>query len=257
MNTKSYLTLGAGKANETETEEIWKITLGEYKHIDLVISDRKYIQFDSQMKPFYEILDKVNAATDHLSLLLDDDKTIEKVENQNEITEKWEDIKRKELRFLQLVKDSYNEIISIYDKEFSRIDTNIKLNLLYQIIFYAFPDVGVNLKKEGGFEDRETLSTLFPGEKIDYSTRYTIEQTKDGYQLNIKGNLKNHSGNFEEIYAKKFQHTLEIPLNYDFFIEGEYNYNNDSVLSEIIVHVKEQLNDKMLYVCRYHIQLIK
>ncbi|MDY0931684.1 hypothetical protein [Chryseobacterium sp. CFBP8996] len=256
VNVKSYLTLGNGKANETETEEIWEIIPGEYKHIDLLISDKKYIHFDAQMKPFYEILDQVNKATENLALLLSEDKTIDKIENEEVIIDKWEEIKRKELRFLQLVKDSYNEIINIYDKEFQRIDDNIKANLLYQILFYPFPNTGVNFTNEGQFKEREFLSTLFPGEKIVYDTNYQFVDNKDKFQMNIKGNLKSHIGDFDEIYAQNYQKALNIPLEYDLMMEGEYIYNLDSVLSEIVFHVKEKLNEKMLYVCRYHIQLI-
>jgi len=256
VNVKSYLTLGNGEANETETEEIWEIIPGEYKHIDLLISDKKYIHFDAQMKPFYEILDQVNKATENLALLLSEDKTIDKIENEEEIIDKWEEIKRKELRFLQLVKDSYNEIINIYDKEFQRIDDNIKANLLYQILFYPFPNTGVNFTNEGQFKEREFLSTLFPGEKIVYDTNYQFVDNKDKFQMNIKGNLKSHTGDFDEIYAQNYQKALNIPLEYDLMMEGEYIYNLDSVLSEIVFHVKEKLNEKMMYVCRYHIQLI-
>lgn len=257
VNVKSYLTLGSGKANETETEEIWEIIPGEYRHLEIFISDKEYIHFDSQMKPFYEIIDQVNSATSHLSVFLDEDKTVEKVENENEIIEKWEEVKRRELRFLQLVKDSYNEIISIYDKEFERIEDNIKANLLYQIIFYPFPEAGVNFKNEGEFKEREFLSTLFPGEKIVYSSDYQFLNDRDHYLMNVKGKVKSHTGDFEEIYASKYQKALDVPLDYDLMMEGEYHYNHDSVLSEVIFHVKEKLNDKMLYVCRYHIQLIQ
>ncbi|WP_265429798.1 hypothetical protein [Chryseobacterium sp. YIM B08800] len=256
VNVKSYLTLGNGKANETETEEIWEIIPGEYKHIEIFISDKKYIHFDAQMKPFYEILDQVNKATENLSLLLNEDKTIEKIENEELIFEKWEEIKRKELRFLQLVRDSYNEIINIYDKEFQRIDDNIKANLLYQILFYPFPNTGVNFTNEGEFKEREFLSTLFPGEKIVYETNYQFVDNKNKFQMNIVGKLKSHTGDFNEIYAQNYQKALNIPLEYDLMMEGEYIYNLDSVLSEIVFHVKEKLNEKMLYVCRYHIQLI-
>jgi len=256
VNVKSYLTLGNGKANETETEEIWEIIPGEYKHIEILISDKKYIRFDAQMKPFYEILDKVNKATENLALLLSEDKTIEKIENVEEIIEKWEEIKRKELRFLQLVKESYNEIINIYDKEFQRIDDNIKANLIYQILFYPFPNTGVNFTNEGQFKEREFLSTLFPGEKIVYDTNYQFVDNKDKFQMNIGVKLKSHTGDFDEIYAQNYQKALNIPLEYDLMMEGEYIYNLDSVLSEIVFHVKEKLNEKMLYVCRYHIQLI-
>lgn len=256
VNVKSYLTLGNGKVNETETEEIWEIFPGEYKHIEIQISDKKYIHFDTQMKPFYEILDQVNKATENLSLILDEDKTIDKIENEGEVIAKWEDIKRKELRFHQLVKESYNEIISIYDHEFQRINSNIKANLLYQILFFPFPNTGVNFQNEGDFKERETLSTLFPGERIVYDTSYQFVENRDNYQMNVKGKLKSHSGNFDEIYAHNYQKTLNIPLEYDLMMEGEYLYNQDSVLSEIIFHVKEKLNDKMLYVCRYHIQLL-
>ncbi|MCD0455051.1 hypothetical protein LPB85_06270 [Chryseobacterium sp. LC2016-27] len=256
VNVKSYLTLGNGKANETETEEIWEIIPREYKHIEILISDKKYIHFDAQMKPFYEILDQVNKATENLALLLNEDKTIDKIENEAVIIEKWEEIKRKELRFLQLVKDSYNEIINIYDKEFQRIDDNIKTNLLYQILFYPFPNTGVNFTNEGEFKEREFLSTLFPGEKIVYETNYQFVDNKDKFQMNILGKLKNHTGDFDEIYAQNYQKALNIPLEYDLMMEGEYIYNLDSVLSEIVFHVKEKLNEKMLYVCRYHIQLI-
>lgn len=256
VNVKSYLTLGNGKANETETEEIWEIIPGEYKHIEILISDKKYIHFDAQMKPFYEILDQVNKATENLALLLDEDKTIDKIENDEVIIEKWEEIKRKELRFLQLVKESYNEIITIYDKEFQRIDDNIKTNLLYQILFYPFPNTGVNFTNEGQFKEREFLSTLFPGEKIVYDTNYEFVDNKDKFQMNVVGKFKNHTGDFDEIYTQNYHKALNIPLEYDLIMEGEYIYNLDSVLSEIIFHVKEKLNEKMLYVCRYHIQLI-
>ena len=256
VNVKSYLTLGNGKANETETEEIWEIIPGEYKHIEILISDKKYIHFDAQMKPFYEILDQVNKATENLALLLNEDKMIDKIENEAVIIEKWEEIKRKELRFLQLVKDSYNEIINIYDKEFQRIDNNIKANLLYQILFYPFPNTGVNFTNEGEFKEREFLSTLFPGEKLVYETNYQFVDNKDKFQMNIVGKLKSYTGDFDEIYAQNYQKALNIPLEYDLMMEGEYIYNLDSVLSEIVFHVKEKLNEKMLYVCRYHIQLI-
>lgn len=256
VNVKSYLTLGNGKANETETDEIWEIIPGEYKHIEILISEKKYIHFDAQMKPFYEILDQVNKATETLSVILNEDKTIHRVENEAEVIEKWEQIKWKELRFLQLVKESYNEIITIYDQEFQRIESNIKANLLYQILFFPFPCTGANFQKAGDFRERETLSTLFPGEKITYDTSYQFEEQKDNFQMNVKGKLKSHNGNFEEIYAQNYKKALNIPLEYDLMMEGEYVFNKDSVLSEIIFHVKEKLNDKMLYVCRYHIQLL-
>ncbi|WP_435525425.1 hypothetical protein [Chryseobacterium indoltheticum] len=104
----------------------WEIVPGEYKHIDILISDKKYIHFDAQMKPFYEILDQVNKATENLALLLNDDKTIEKIENEELILEKWEEIKRKELQFSAVGKNSYNEIINIYDKEFRELKIILK-----------------------------------------------------------------------------------------------------------------------------------
>lgn len=257
VNVKSYLTLGKGKANETETEEIWQIHPGEYGHMHIDISEKKYLKSDHQMKPFYEILDKVNDATNSLSLVLHEDKTINSIENLDEILHKWDDIKRKELRFLQLVKDSYNEMIEIYDREFERVEHNIKSNLLYQIMFYPFPEPNAEGFISEKMEDRTILSTLFPGETVDYSSSRQLEKTDAGYLMMVRGENSGHGANFETIYAEKYQPTMNIPLSYEMTLEGEYHYNEEAVLSEIVFHVREKLNESMLYVCRYHVQLLK
>ncbi|WP_292008627.1 hypothetical protein [Chryseobacterium sp.] len=254
ITTKSYLTLGKGKANETEIEEDWCINPLEYGHLTINSSTPKYIKVDGQMKPFYEILEKVNKATDVLKFFLSADKSIEKVENKEEILNKWQEIK-KDLRFYELVRNSYNEFISAYDKEFTQIDNNIIHNLLYQIVFYPLPvfDQGdINSK----MPDRTVLSTLFPGQKIDYSSEYEISKVSGkGYKVLLRGKGKNNIPEFNRIYEKNYQTTLKIPMDYDYHLEGEYIYNEDSVVSEIMFHVKEQLNTEMLYVCRYHIKL--
>ncbi|WP_435525424.1 hypothetical protein [Chryseobacterium indoltheticum] len=83
-----------------------------------------------------------------------------------------------------------------------------------------------------------------------YETNYQFVDNKDKFQMNIVGKLKSHTGDFDEIYANNYQKALNIPLEYDLMMEGEYIYNLDSVLSEIVFHVKEKLNEKMLYVCK-------
>ncbi|ASW73719.1 hypothetical protein IQ37_17835 [Chryseobacterium piperi] len=256
INTKSYLTLGRGKANETEIEESWMILPGEYNHMTVKVLDQKNIIIDGQMKPFYEILGKVNKATDTLNLFLAPDKSIDKVENKEEILAKWKEIK-KELYFYELIRSSYGEMINIYDKEFHKIDNNIKHNMLYQILFYPLPV----FNEEEYIQDipkRTALSTLFPGKEITYDSQYEISKSEEGgFHVSIKGKGKNVAREFDDIYENSYQKTLKIPMDYGYSVEGEYTYNKDSVLSEVIFHIKEQLNTEMLYVCRYHIKLNK
>ncbi|WP_419868494.1 hypothetical protein [Chryseobacterium sp. CT-SW4] len=256
ITTKSYLTLGRGKANETEIEEDWVVKPLEYGHIAIQSSTQKYIKADGQMKPFYEILEKVNKATDTLKLFLAPDKSIQKVENKAEVIAKWQEIK-KDLRFYELVRSSYEEFINAYDKEFNNIDRNITHNLLYQIIFYPLPvfnEEDITFK----IPDRTVLSTLFPGQTIEYSSEFEISKLPEkGYKVLLKGKGKNKADEFNTIYERNYQKTLKIPMDYDYHLEGEYIYNEDSVLSEIMFHVKEQLNAEMLYVCRYHVKLNK
>ncbi|MCW3161413.1 hypothetical protein [Chryseobacterium oryctis] len=255
INIKSYLTLGSGKANQTEIEEDWILEPGEYNHITINSSTQRYIQADGQMKPFYGILEKINKATDVLKVSLGTDKSINEVTNKDEISGKWEEIK-KDLHFFELVKESYQTFINIYDKEFNNIDNNIKQNLLYQIMFYPLPAFsGGGLLDE--IPERTTLSTLFPGERLRYSSKYRISKFNEGYKVKLEGRGKNQSGEFDGIYKKNYQRTLDAPLDYKYLIEGEYLYNEDSVLSDVMFHVKEELNEKMFYVCRYHIKLNK
>jgi len=256
INIKSYLTLGAGKANQTEIEEDWILIPGDYNQITVQSSTQRYIQSDGQMQPFYEILQKINKATEVVELSLNTDKSINEVTNKNEILSKWDGIK-KDLHFFELVKESYKTFIQIYDKEFNNIDRNIGRNLLYQTMFYPLP-----VFRGGGFTDeipvRTTLSTLFPGEELIYSSAYGISKNeRGGYTVKLDGKSKSDGSRFENIYQDKYQRTLGNPLEYKYAIDGEYIYNEDSVLSEIIFHVKEELNEKMIYVCRYHVRLNK
>ncbi|PKF73774.1 hypothetical protein [Chryseobacterium sp. PMSZPI] len=256
INIKSYLTLGNGKANQTEIEEDWIVMPGEYNQITINSSTQRYIQADGQMQPFYEILDKINKATDVLELSLNTDKSIHEVTNKTEILDKWSSIK-KDLHFYELIKESFEAFIQVYDKEFNNMDHNIKQNLLYQIMFYPLPAF-----RGGGFTDkipvRTVLSTLFPGEKLRYTSEYTISgSTEGGYLVKLEGKGKDNQSHFENIYNEKYQRTLGSSLEYRYTIEGEYVYNEDSVLSEVTFHVKEELNEKMFYVCRYHIKLNK
>jgi len=256
INIKSYLTLGAGKANQTEIEEDWILIPGDYNQITVQSSTQRYIQSDGQMQPFYEILQKINKATEVVELSLNTDKSINEVTNKNEILSKWDGIK-KDLHFFELVKESYKTFIQIYDKEFNNIDRNIGRNLLYQTMFYPLP-----VFRGGSFTDeipvRTTLSTLFPGEELIYSSAYGISKNeRGGYTVKLDGKSKSNEPRFENIYKDKYQRTLGNPLEYKYAIDGEYVYNEDSVLSEIIFHVKEELNEKMIYVCRYHVRLNK
>ncbi|WP_395972661.1 hypothetical protein [Chryseobacterium cucumeris] len=254
INIKSYLTLGTGKANQTEIEEDWVVIPGEYNHITIQSSTQRYIQADGQMQPFYEILEKINKATEVVELSLNTDKSIHEVTNKSEIVSRWEEIK-KDLHFFELVKESYKVFIQIYDKEFNNIDRNIRQNFLYQIMFYPLPAFS-----GGSFTDeipvRIALSTLFPGEELEYSSSYKILKNKEGgFTVKLDGKSKGNQSRFESIYKDKYQRTLGNALEYKYAIEGEYLYNGDSVLSEVIFHVKEELNEKMIYVCRYHIRL--
>ncbi|PWN63667.1 hypothetical protein C1631_022110 [Chryseobacterium phosphatilyticum] len=256
INIKSYLTLGSGKANQTEIEQDWNVLPGEYNHITIGSSPQRYIQSDGQMRAFYEILEEINKATSVLQLSLDTDKSILEVTNKEEISDKWNEIKR-DLHFFELVKESYEAFIHLYDKEFNNIDQNIKLNLLYQIMFYPLP-----VFRGGSFIDqmpvRNTLSTLFPGEKISYDSQYRISKKENGgYLVKLEAKNKGDHSHFKSVYQDKYQRTLGSSLAYKYFLEGEYIYNEDSVLSEIMFHVKEELNENMFYVCRYHIRLNK
>lgn len=256
INIKSYLTLGSGKANQTEIEQNWNVLPGEYNHITIDSSPQRYIQSDGQMRAFYEILEEINKATNVLQLSLDTDKSILEVTNKQEISDKWSEIKR-DLHFFELVKESYEAFIHLYDKEFTNIDQNIKLNLLYQIMFYPLP-----VFRGGSFIDqmpvRNTLSTLFPGEKISYDSQYRISKKENGgYLVKLDAKNKGDHSHFKSVYQDKYQRTLGGSLTYKYFLEGEYIYNEDSVLSEIMFHVKEELNENMFYVCRYHIRLNK
>ena len=254
ITVKSYLTLGQGKINEYEFVENWLISPKEFNHLSLHIKDKVYIQMDGQMKEFYKILDIINSATQDLEILLNEDKTFQKILNQEEILEKWEVIKEKELKFFELIKESYHTFIQIHDKEFQNLDENIQNNLLYQLLFYPFPITDEGYLRKDNIET-EAYSILFPNEKIIYQSKYDIEQNDNLFLVKMQAEGKSKTGSFEEAYVKDYQKTIKLPLDYKYTIEGNYSYNKDSVLDEAIFFVKEQLNSEMLYVCQYKIQL--
>ncbi len=254
MRTRSYLTLGTGKANETQTEEIWTLQPGEFNQLDLNISPKVYPQFDRQMKPFYDLLHSIEAVTRHLELQLGPDKTVSGIRNQEEIWHKWESVKEKEFKFLELINQNNKQVIDKYDQEIAQTGENLQHSLMYQLMFYPFSE---DQPQSGPFAARETPSVLFPGELLTYASGYEINEAAAGYEMKVKGAAETVPPQFAKRYEQEYKEMLNLPLEYDFSLEGSYSFNGESVLAEAVFHVKERLNDLMFYVCEYHIELLK
>ena len=257
IDISSYLTLGNGKVNETQSNEIWSISFNKDNLLDITTSAKKYIRIDSQLKSVYELIEIVNRAFQHMILRLDEDKTILKVVNEDEIKKNWSIIKKNDLRFYELIKDSYKEIITSYDGELNRITENIRANILYQILFFPYLKIKHSQTMWRHLKKEKTVSIFFPNEKVEYETQYKTDKEEGLYRIKINGYNKRVSesiNNFSTQYTQKYEGLLKISLKYSFVIEGDYYYDEFGILKKALFHVKESLNEAMYYACKYEIK---
>lgn len=242
---------------ENRIDSTWTINYDrEQNTVLLEVTDKNRIKVDGQIIPLLDIVDKINKATDSLNLQLNSDKTIKNVINDQQVLDRWEQIKFDDLKFYELEDEYFKLIIQSYNLEFKSLTKSLEKNILYQIFFYPQGNVVVptaELQLIG--ENQTVISQLFPQQFISYEL-YSKSQEIDGkVEVLCRSELAGgwNSRDLQTEFKKSYATLIEDPFDFKFSLESKYNYDERGVLKNAKSYIKEQANEKLFYISEYKI----
>lgn len=242
---------------ENQIDSTWRINYDrEQNSIFLEVTDKNRIKVDGQIIPLLDIVDKINKATDSLNLQLKSDKTIKNVINDQQILDRWEQIKFDDLKFYELEDEYFKLIIQAYDVEFKSLTKSLRNNILYQIFFYPQGNVvapAAELQLIG--ENQTLISQLFPQQFISYDLFSKSQEIDGKVEVLCTSKLTDgwNSASLQTEFKKSYATLIEDPFDFKFSLESKYNYDERGILKSAKSYIKEQANEKLFYISEYKI----
>lgn len=246
--------------SKNTTESKWQINYNDLDNSILVeVLDKNHVEVDGQIKPLLEIIDKINKTTDVLHLELNENKTIKKVINLEDVLKNWEKIKFDELKFYELEDDYFKLIVEAYDKEFSALSQSLEKNIFYQIFFYPQNNIQIPTNNYRKIEEKKhTISQLFPQQSIYYDLSYKTETESSDIKVicsAISSNKWNKNA-LEKEYKKNYTQLLDDPFQFEFTLDAKYIHDKNGVLKNGKIFIKEKANEQLFYISKYTISLL-
>ena len=214
---------------------------------------------------FKELLNKMSSLKNHLILRVDKQGMIKEVLNQNELTEKWRDLKNEILQTNEKIPEKdIKKILEAGDKEYTlssvQMAADISKMLIYKILFNSFMDKERDNLKNGLFI-REFTSSIFPEVQIEVEMQIKEEPVTvdDDYitQVFISREINVNEAKIKKIFLN----------NYAILKESfkDYNYNSIAISSlekatlwplSINFGSKEKINTSVSIEMELHIEQI-
>lgn len=201
------------------------------------------------------LLSLLDQPFEDIVLITDDSGRIRSIENQNEIKERW-NIVKKNLAESTDDKEMVNRLIkdgdSVYTNSLRHILANIQYNLLYPGNF-NLNNVG---KISEGFSTK-LYSSLFSGSKVllTFKNR-VVEKNGDTVIAENKSFLeKENIKILGELYNVSYRELLGPNFNYNFSLNSNYNLK-DNIIVNCTADFIENINDTIVAKSRYQINKI-
>lgn len=246
---------------DSETEIVWnykKTKNGNnfFAYLNQESHQVKYIK--SIYRALAEYMQKFNEPLEHLVLKLSAQGNIEELTNQQEINQRWQNLKKDLTPQLGNTLEEQNMLES-GDKDFSESLPIIKNNTLYNLFF---PDVYKEHEISdtfNGAEKKTYVSQIFSNEKVNITTKRKVEKEHQIIKIKLLSE-QNHSENdhLKSIYNEKLKPFFQEEYKYSFTWAVEYHY--DIQTGKMILcnsKIKEQTGSSYSYVMEHMIELKK
>lgn len=235
----SFLELNHQCIYDEKTCQKWRVHsyIDEYRTHNIEIDIIEYPQSNApEAYPTYKLLQQLNPISQHIHLHLDKIGKVVSVVNNQEIEDKWTEIKEALVSEYGDVKQGRKMIEKLSIAYYNFIES-IKKSLLHLIFLMRF-------RKEDKFEV-ELPSVLNEGYMIDVDMKRTIS---DGVLQCLQGQgYVQHRASMMEKYDKQIRPLTQCRFDYDFNIEVVYKFNTNRILENIEVQMQEQSCENLIH----------
>lgn len=247
--------------SENETAMQWNVDFNTPQHgyLNKKETGRKSSGSFPEIKIVSTVLGALNEASDNLLFRLDSTGGIEAVVNNNEVQKRWKAIKEERLTTEALNIPELAAMFKVCDEEFADLHTSLQDNLLYTLFF--IPTGKIAQSKDETFtylSDNKVLSQFFQPAFIPYSLQYHATEEDGNIKLHLISNTDKEQlmPQFEKTFKEKYAEISQIPQDFDYTIEGYYQYSNEGLLQQGKIFVREQVNLNCFYTATYEFKLI-
>ncbi len=262
IKQKQHLMLGEQKLYETETRMIWKLfnieVFEEYFSLQVEQVEHKLANVHSVVKELASFAQLFNIPLSRLHLKFLPDGSFLSILNQEEITQKWEELKETpKLKELQEHTETQS-IITEGDKDFSDSKPLIQNSFLYQFFFpaiYGNIETSVAATED---EPRVFKSNIFQNQAIQFNVERE-NLTAPHHMLAIKFTAENiRDRKLKKLYDKQFKAMVKEEFDYEFNFTTQYKVAKQSgIIQAASCKVREQLTNNFVHRADYTIQLLK
>lgn len=262
---KQILKLNGQRLYETQTEMIWKLSNIEVspKHFTLCVEqmEHKLVNVHSVVKELAQFAQLFNIPIAKLHLKFLTNGCFSSILNQEEIAQKWKELKENP-KISELEDNSETRtIIKEGDKDFSDSKKMIENSFLYQLFF---PNIYGNIRTAYITDIKPLIckSNIFQNQPIQLSVvreNHNISTNKIRIKFIVKNNIDSYTNKkLEKIYDQQFKAMVKEDFNYQFNFTSEYDVNKQNgIIQKASCELKEQLTDNFVHQANYTIQLLK
>ncbi|WP_292008623.1 hypothetical protein [Chryseobacterium sp.] len=245
IDSETYMSWNYKKKRKNDT------FIGE---LEQVFHQVKYVK--SIYRALTEYLQKFNKPLEHIVVELSDTGEVSGINNQEEIKDRWTELKRELVSTLGNTLEEKNMLES-GDQDFSNTLPLIKNNILYALFFTdLYKKHEINDRFDGG-EKRIYPSQIFNNENSHIITKKKVERENKIIKIKLYSEndpLKN--SHLQTIYNDKLRAFLQEDCNYMMTWSVEYNFDIET--GEMLLcnsKIKEQTGNNYCHTTEYNIEL--
>jgi len=249
------------KVTDVQTEIIWILKIVDVFEdgylVDIEVENHEVFNANPAFKEMIEFSKAFNYPTQKLVIKLNKQGSIERVLNQEEIVERWEEIKGDVLEPLKNTAGD-QELLKNGDQQFGDLLPSLKETLLYTVFFS--PVLGEKLvKNEHPIGEGSFSSQLFQGIHVPYQIRETLQSTDSaGFQCGHKAYIEKTVGaDLTKLYNQSYKELCGPKFSYEIDYQADYNFDWSTGLLTLCRAVfKEKANDGLYFQTDFTIKRI-
>ena len=260
--TTKFYALGQLMTN-VQTNAVWQFkVINNYEDgylIDIEVLDHRVSNANPAYDQMIEFLKAFNYPTQLLVLKLNKNGAIERVLNQEEVLERWHDVKEEVLKPLGNNEDD-KQILIKGEVQYTNTLPSIKETLLYSLLFGAVYGKKA-ISSDQYIGNVKSVSQLFQTVPVEYRLTETVNEINNG-KLKLVHNAALVNSNFltadlEKMYVKSYKELCGPEFNYHNAYQANYQYDMASgLLDNCQAKFREKANDKLYFESDYHIKRV-
>jgi hypothetical protein len=255
--TTKFSALGELVAH-VQTKITWLLkAISQYEDgymVDIEVLDHRVSNANPAFNQMLDFLKIFNYPTEMLVVKLNKLGVIERVLNQEEILERWDEIKSKELKSLEQTAED-RQLLLKGDVQFSNTLQAIKESFLHNLFFGPLYNTksAVGEKHAGNVS---YLSQLFQGVPVNYLLNERVLNINSSTVAVSHAATANHAS-FKSLYDQQYKALCGDEFNYQNFYKANYELDTASgLINSCTANFLEKANNKLYFEADYTIKRI-